>query len=95
MIPREAKTDICSPWTGENELVRANKLLNTLQVLLEASPNPDQYLIDICCVLITEGPQMQTDIAVSILKELGKYNYEYLLLIIFIILIYYRSVYTS
>ena len=57
--------------------MRASKLLNTLQTLLEASTNPDQYLIDICCVLITEGPQTQTDIAVSILKELGKYNYEY------------------
>ena len=94
MISRDTKTDICSPWTGENELVRAGKLLNALQTLLEASPNPDQYLIDICSVLITEGPQTLTDIAVSILNELGKYM-NILLLINFIILIYYRSVYTS
>ena len=74
--------------------MRAGKLLNALQALLEASPNPDQYLIDICSVLITEGPHTLTDIAVSILNELGKYM-NILLLINFIILIYYRSVYTS
>ena len=94
MISRDTKTDICSPWTGQNELVRAGKLLNALQALLEASPNPDQYLIDICYVLIREGPQTLTDIAVSILKELGR---KYFIAEQFycLAMIYCRSVYTS
>ena len=46
---------------------------------LDASLNPDQFLIDICHVLINQQHQTLKNIATSILQQLGKpvhvYNY--------------------
>ena len=46
--------------------------MSTLQTQLEASLTPDQYLIDICHVLINQQHQTLTDIATNILHQLGE-----------------------
>ena len=51
---------------------KAMKLLRVIQGQLEASPTPDQYLIDICHVLINQQHQTLTDIATNILHQLGE-----------------------
>ena len=58
--------------TGENESKKTGKLLITLQATLESSLNPEQYLIDICHVLINQQHRTLTDIATSILHQLGE-----------------------
>ena len=49
---------------------KAMKLLRVIQGQLEASLTPDQYLIDICHVLINQQHQTLTDIATNILHQL-------------------------
>ena len=58
--------------TGEDESKKAGKLVIVLQTQLEASLTPDQYLIDICHVLINQQHQTLTDIATNILHQLGE-----------------------
>ena len=58
--------------TGENESKKAGKIVIALQTLLESSRTPDEYLIDICRVLINQQHQILTDIATTILQELGE-----------------------
>ena len=59
--------------TGISDLVKSGQLMSTLQTQLEASLTPDQYLIDICHVLINQQHQTLTDIATNILHQLGEY----------------------
>ena len=59
--------------TGEDDFKKTGKLVIVLQTELEASLTPDQYLIDICHVLINQQHQTLTDIATNILHQLGKY----------------------
>ena len=60
---------------GSNDQI-INKAMSTvtctLQRQLEASLTPDQYLIDICHVLINQQHQTLTDIATNILHQLGE-----------------------
>ena len=58
--------------TGEGDSKKAGKLFIVLQTQLEASLTPDQYLIDICHVLINQQHQTLTDIATNILHQLGE-----------------------
>ena len=58
--------------TGEDDLKKTGKLVIVLQTELEASLTPDQYLIDICHVLINQQLQTLTDIATNILHQLGE-----------------------
>ena len=51
---------------------KAMELLRVIQGQLESSPTPDQYLIDICHVLINQQDLPLTDIANSILHQLGE-----------------------
>ena len=58
--------------TGEDDSKKAGKLFIALQTHLGASLTPDQYLIDICHVLINQQHQTLTDIATNILHQLGE-----------------------
>lgn len=58
------KTELTDCW-------KSNHLLATLQKDLEKSFNPDQYLTEICHVLINQQHQTLTDIATYILHQLG------------------------
>ena len=71
MIPIETVTHIQTA-TGISDLVKSGQLMSTLQTQLKASLTPDQYLIDICHVLINQQHQTLTDIATNILHQLGE-----------------------
>uniref|UniRef100_A0A1X7TGE2 Death domain-containing protein n=1 Tax=Amphimedon queenslandica TaxID=400682 RepID=A0A1X7TGE2_AMPQE len=74
LIPLDTKRDMYSV-SGDNELKKAGKLLITLQTLMKSSQHPEQYLIDVCHVLVNQQNQALTDIATSMMKQLGKHNY--------------------
>ena len=57
--------------TGISHLRKSGQLVSVLQRQLESSHNPEQYLIDICHVLINQHRTL-TDIATSILHQLGE-----------------------
>ena len=56
----------------DSDYAKANKLVNFIEQQLESSFNPEQYLIDICHVLINQQHCTLTDIATSILHQLGE-----------------------
>ena len=55
------------------DYTKASKLMSVLQRQLEVHSDPDQYLVNICNVLINQQQQTLTDIAISILKQLGQF----------------------
>ena len=55
-----------------SDIVKSGQLMSVLQKQLESSLNPEQYLIDICHVLINQQHRTLTDIATSILHQLGE-----------------------
>ena len=71
LIPQQALDDVLvmGIMTDYN---KAMKLLRVIQGQLEASLTPDQYLIDICHVLINQQHQTLTDIATNIIHQLGE-----------------------
>ena len=75
---------------------KAANLMNVIEKQLESSLNPEQYLIDICHVLINQQHRTLTDIATSILHQLGECVCVCTLSVINIVIIsqYIRSVYT-
>ncbi|XP_019862712.1 PREDICTED: uncharacterized protein LOC109591410 [Amphimedon queenslandica] len=72
LIPPDTKDEVFAGATGLNDFRKSSQLVNVLQKLLEASVNPEQYLIDICHVLTKQQHRTLTDIATSILHWLGK-----------------------
>ena len=57
---------------GIDNYTKSSKLVNVIEQQLESSLNPEQYLIDICHVLINQQHHTLTDIATSILHQLGE-----------------------
>ena len=58
--------------TGISHLLKSNRLVSVIQQQLKSSLNPEQYLIDICHVLINQQHRTLTNIATSILHQLGE-----------------------
>ena len=58
---------------GEGDNKKAIYLLHVLQRQLEVHFDPDQYLVNICNVLINQQQQTLTDIAISILQQLCQF----------------------
>lgn len=54
----------------------ASDLLFVIQQQLRASFDPKSYLRNVCQILFDEGDQRWTDIATSILYQLGECNYN-------------------
>ncbi|XP_019854578.1 PREDICTED: uncharacterized protein LOC109583604 [Amphimedon queenslandica] len=69
LIPQQTKEAMHVSGVTDNE--KSSKIMLIIEQLLESSPNPEQYLIDICHVLINQHCTL-TDIAISILHELGQ-----------------------
>ena len=69
LIPFEVKTNLLSLT---EDYKKASKLVLVLERQLQTHSDPDQYLHDICHVLRNEQHQTLTDIATSILKQLGQ-----------------------
>ena len=57
---------------AEDNYTKSTKLVNVIEKQLESSLNPEQYLINICHVLINQQHRTLTDIATSILHQLGE-----------------------
>ena len=51
---------------------KASNLVNVIEGELNSSTNQDQFLLDVCHVLIDQKHQPLTDLAVSILEETGE-----------------------
>ena len=69
LIPFEVKTNLLSL---AEDYKKASKLVLVLERQLQTHSDPDQYLHDICHVLRNQQHQTLTDIATSILKQLGQ-----------------------
>uniref|UniRef100_A0A1X7TU82 NACHT domain-containing protein n=1 Tax=Amphimedon queenslandica TaxID=400682 RepID=A0A1X7TU82_AMPQE len=71
LIPLDTKENI-QTVTGISDYRKSSQLVSVIQRQLESSLNPEQYLIDICHVLINQQHRTLTDIATSILHQLGQ-----------------------
>ena len=71
LIPLETRNNIHA-ITGEDDYRKASKLVMALERQLQTHSDPDQCLHDICHVLRNQQHQTLTDIATSILKQLGQ-----------------------
>uniref|UniRef100_A0A1X7TD40 NACHT domain-containing protein n=1 Tax=Amphimedon queenslandica TaxID=400682 RepID=A0A1X7TD40_AMPQE len=71
LIPLDTKENI-QTVTGISDYRKSSQLVAVIQRQLESSLNPEQYLIDICHVLINQQHRTLTDIATSILHQLGQ-----------------------
>ena len=69
LIPFEVKTNLLSLT---EDYKKASKLVLVLERQLQTHSDPDQYLHDICHVLRNQQHHTLTDIATSILKQLGQ-----------------------
>uniref|UniRef100_A0A1X7U814 NACHT domain-containing protein n=1 Tax=Amphimedon queenslandica TaxID=400682 RepID=A0A1X7U814_AMPQE len=70
LIPQQTKQEMLVP--AVDNYTKAANLMNVIEKQLESSLNPEQYLIDICHVLINQQHRTLTDIATSILHQLGQ-----------------------
>uniref|UniRef100_A0A1X7SZR3 Death domain-containing protein n=1 Tax=Amphimedon queenslandica TaxID=400682 RepID=A0A1X7SZR3_AMPQE len=70
LIPQQTKQEMLVP--AVDNYTKAANLMNVIEKQLESSLNPEQYLIDICHVLINQQHHTLTDIATSILHQLGQ-----------------------
>uniref|UniRef100_A0A1X7TTC5 NACHT domain-containing protein n=1 Tax=Amphimedon queenslandica TaxID=400682 RepID=A0A1X7TTC5_AMPQE len=70
LIPQQTKEEMHVLGITNNE--KSSKLVNVIEQQLKSSLNPEQYLIDICHVLINQQHRTLTDIATSILHQLGQ-----------------------
>uniref|UniRef100_A0A1X7SFC4 CARD domain-containing protein n=1 Tax=Amphimedon queenslandica TaxID=400682 RepID=A0A1X7SFC4_AMPQE len=68
LIPLDTKENI-QTVTGISDYRKSSQLVSVIQRQLESSLNPEQYLIDICHVLIN---QQHHTLATSILHQLGQ-----------------------
>ena len=70
LIPQQAVDDVlvmvAPPY------IKATELMSVLQKQMASSFNQEQYLIDVCIVLLNQGHRPLTDIATSILHQLGE-----------------------
>uniref|UniRef100_A0A1X7T7L6 NACHT domain-containing protein n=2 Tax=Amphimedon queenslandica TaxID=400682 RepID=A0A1X7T7L6_AMPQE len=71
LIPQQAFDDVLVMGVM-TDYTKAMKLMSVLQRQLESSLNPEQYLINICHILINQHHCTLTDIATSILHQLGQ-----------------------
>ena len=71
LIPMETVNHIQTA-AAFSDIIKSGQLVSVLQKQLESSLNPEQYLIDICHVLINQQHRTLTDIATSILHQLGE-----------------------
>uniref|UniRef100_A0A1X7T2I2 Uncharacterized protein n=1 Tax=Amphimedon queenslandica TaxID=400682 RepID=A0A1X7T2I2_AMPQE len=70
LIPMETVNNIQT--TASSDAVKSSQLVSVIQRQSETSLNPEQYLIDICLVFINQQHRTLTDIATSILHQLGE-----------------------
>lgn len=72
LITTFSKVEILSSH-GQSEYAKAEKLLNHVNLYLASSPNPNQYLANVCQALIKQQDQRLAEIATDMLQQLGTY----------------------
>ena len=72
LISEHTKEEMLTP--GTDNYSKASKLLHDVEGLLGISSDPHQFLIDFFQVLINQQQKTLTELSVSILEKLGKYN---------------------
>ena len=70
LIPQQTKEEM--HVLGVTNKEKASKLVNIIEQQLQSSLNPEQYLTEICHVLINQKHRTLTNIATSILHQLGE-----------------------
>uniref|UniRef100_A0A1X7U1V8 NACHT domain-containing protein n=1 Tax=Amphimedon queenslandica TaxID=400682 RepID=A0A1X7U1V8_AMPQE len=70
LIPMETVNN--TQTAASSDVVKSSQLVSVIQRQLRSSLNPEQYIIDICHVLINQQHRTLTDIATSILHQLGQ-----------------------
>ena len=75
LIPTYSREEILYSH-GQNDSDKARMLVKVIDLQLESSLNPNQYLADICHVLINQR-QRVADIANDMLQQLGIIHYHY------------------
>uniref|UniRef100_A0A1X7SVP3 Death domain-containing protein n=1 Tax=Amphimedon queenslandica TaxID=400682 RepID=A0A1X7SVP3_AMPQE len=70
LIPQQTKQEMLV--SAVDNFTKAANLMNVIEKQLESSLNPEQYLTDTCHVLINQQHRTLTDIATSILHQLGQ-----------------------
>uniref|UniRef100_A0A1X7U2B5 NACHT domain-containing protein n=1 Tax=Amphimedon queenslandica TaxID=400682 RepID=A0A1X7U2B5_AMPQE len=71
LIPMETVNHIQTA-NAISDIVKSGQLMSVLQRQLEASSTPEQFLTDVCHILINQQHCILTDIATSILHQLGQ-----------------------
>ena len=74
LIPMETVNHIQTA-PAISDIIKSGQLMSVLQKQLESYSNPDQYLTEVCHVLINQQHRTLTDIATSILHQLGECMY--------------------
>ena len=84
-MPFELSNEILT--SAEGDYKKSSKLVHALLQLSKSKSDPDQYLVNICNVLINQQQQTLTDIAISILQQLG----QFVIILLIIINIFHIS----
>uniref|UniRef100_A0A1X7UAD9 NACHT domain-containing protein n=1 Tax=Amphimedon queenslandica TaxID=400682 RepID=A0A1X7UAD9_AMPQE len=71
LIPLDTK-EYVQTATGISDYRKSSQLVSVIQQQLQSSLNPEQYLSDMCHILVNQQHHTLTDIATSILHELGQ-----------------------
>ena len=70
LIPQSTKEKMLVP--AIEDYAKASYLVNVIEGQLDSFLDPEQYLISVCHVLINQQHQTLTDIATTMLHQLGK-----------------------
>ena len=73
LISPETKSYI-ETTIGVSDYVKASRLVFVLEQQLDSSLTAVQYLKDVCLVLVNQKHPTMTDIATSILQEIGEFK---------------------
>lgn len=76
LIPTYSREEILYSH-GQNDSDKARMLVKVIDLQLESSLNPNQYLADVCHVLINQRQRVADRIANDMLQQLGICIYNY------------------
>ena len=91
LISKQTKEEMLT--LGTDNYSKASKLVHDVEGLLGISSDSDsrQFLIDFCQVLIMQQQTTLTELSVSILEKLGKYNSAILFSPFLLLIVLYNS----
>ena len=72
LIPQQTEKEMLVRVTDTEKSCRLVDVIEKHLEVMEVMGNPEQYLIDVCHVLMNQQHRTLTDIATSILHQLGE-----------------------